>query len=479
MVLLRQMETRAMAAEEAARVAKIDSANIKKKVRRSHKHTTPKLCYTGPPEADSLSLSRLARCFCSLFLQGETSRQKMVDSFTNLILAEDRTTWAEPLRAAVGELEERAFGRARNECKDQIEDLTLKLEEAGTRLEAMEKVEVNKATLPDAESPPSQEEEGETEGEGDISKGETSISAVDDLRGKLEEREDEIQRNMAMIRELTEEVGALRAEAAKGDQLFLEISEWRAKHQCAAEELKSVRTKVRFSTVLTCLAEEIDPQLRGQQGSDCSVPLQLILCVTLPQARMMMEAKDKELQATRAMSRLDANPKANPSEPSPPPAAEEVKTTTDAKGGETEAPTHSPSEEEPNPSSNPSSQTLAGTRLPETPTHDPLVVRHLEGELGKANALILSLRDALEDSERTSELKDKSNQILKTEIHEMQRQEKRGNTSMEYVKNVLLKGESRGRGHCTPFSPSHTQFQPPTTTTHTHTQGSFHLTSTC
>ena len=72
------------------------------------------------------------------------------------------------------------------------------------------------------------------------------------MRGKLEEREDEIQRNMAMIKELTEEVGSLRAEAAKGDQLSLEISEWKAKHQRAAEELKSVRTKVRFSTVLTC-----------------------------------------------------------------------------------------------------------------------------------------------------------------------------------------------------------------------------------
>ena len=50
----------------------------------------------------------------------------------------------------------------------------------------------------------------------------------------------------------------------------------------------------------------------------------------------------------------------------------------------------------------------------------------------------------LQDSERTHELRDLSERVLKEEIQEMRRNEKRGDLDMNYVKNVLLKGFETG-----------------------------------
>jgi hypothetical protein len=123
-------------------------------------------------------------------------------------------------------------------------------------------------------------------------------------------------------------------------------------------------------------------------------------------ARIMMEAKDKELQASKAMSLLD-------------PAGD------DLKG--------------------------SGSKLPDAPTEDEDVVQALNAKLEESNKLILFLQNSLEDSERTHDLRDKSEQVLKEEIYEMQRAEKRGKVDLTYVKNVVLKGFESGE--LSPHSP--------------------------
>merc|ERR1711977_90659 len=83
---------------------------------------------------------------------------------------------------------------------------------------------------------------------------------------------------------------------------------------------------------------------------------------------------------------------------------------------------------------------LGGTSssLPEAPSN------HLREQLDQANKIIISLQQALEDSERTHQLRTKSEQVLKEEIYEMQRSEKRGKVDLNYLKNVVLKGFESG-----------------------------------
>ena len=188
--------------------------------------------------------------------------------------------------------------------------------------------------------------------------GRESLEAkIGELQEQILQRDSEIELQKRMVAEVTErlderrlemEKASLEAERGSNEELAQVLEELAQ----VREELKSVRNK----------------------------------------ARMMMEAKDKEIQASKARMMMEDSP----------------------------------------------------AKLPEVPVGDPPTKSEADGltsKLEDANKLVLSLQDALADSE-DDELG--SPKVLKEEIQEMRRNEKRGKVDVTYVKNVLLKGFESG-----------------------------------
>jgi len=293
----------------------------------------------------------------------------MMDNFCRLLVCEDRSTWSSSLAAAVNTVEQNARQKTSEELEASMDAMSAKVGELEEELE--EKAKEIK-TLNDKNSA---EEDADREGdlEGEVSR----------LKDQLADSEAEVETQRQMVAEMTERLDESKLEKEQigmeaAEVVNKELAEWKEKYDQISEELKSVRSR----------------------------------------ARMMMEAKDKELQASKARVMMEDSP---------------------VKLPETKLPEVELPEAE-----------VLEMKLPETPVKDhplPLAqddesngMQDLRAKLEEANKLVLSLQDALEDSERTHELRDVSEQCLKDEIKEMRRSEKRGNVDLTYVKNVLLKG---------------------------------------
>lgn len=278
-------------------------------------------------------------------LKAKEDQEDMMDKFCRLLVTEDRSTWSSPLVSAVGTVEERAAQAERRRLDDMTERERAKTEELGKELE-----ERTKELQELKEGQVLREEEGR----------ESLEAKIGELQEQILQRDSEIELQKRMVAEVTErlderrlemEKASLEAERGSNEELAQVLEELAQ----VREELKSVRNK----------------------------------------ARMMMEAKDKEIQASKARMMMEDSP----------------------------------------------------AKLPEVPVGDPPTKSEADGltsKLEDANKLVLSLQDALADSERTHELRDISEQVLKEEIQEMRRNEKRGKVDVTYVKNVLLKGFESG-----------------------------------
>ena len=314
--LLREMEMRACSAEESAQNASADLEDLKKSQKR-----------------DSSA---------------------MIANFSKLILSEDRSTWAEPLCAAVNTIEERASGGLRaslDQAKIRLNELEMALESAKAAKEHQ-------------------------------------IQMVAEMEKKL------TTSVSASLQEVLDSDKASQLSAAKQVKEVKEVQsgldeDWKAKYEEIREELRSCKSMLEAAQAssqepATVEVQEVQ-EVRESSEVDWKVRYEESR-EELKAAKASLEVKDKELKSSRLMARL---------------------------GG-------------------------TSSSLPEAPSN------HLQEQLDQANKIIISLQQALEDSERTHQLRTKSEQVLKEEIYEMQRSEKRGKVDLNYLKNVVLKGFESG-----------------------------------
>ncbi len=290
----------------------------------------------------------------------------LMENLSSLILSEDRSTWARSLLEAVGTVESRAVERSREERAAESESAHAHAEEA--------------------EAEAAKTSESLTEMQASLEEARRGLEASERAKGDL-------QSEMASLQE------SLDAFQQSSADLESQLSVQKQRHE---EDLEA-----RLSEQRQREAQEV---LEWKQKHE----------ELRTKTRALLEAKDKELQASKAMSRLEQS---GPAAPLAPPAEEEA---------------------------------AAPATLPDVPltpsgfggqsSEGPATGKEAEYKerIAELEELSSKLAASLDDSERTHQLRTQSEQILKEEIREMQREEKRGNVDINYLKNVVIMGIRKG-----------------------------------
>jgi len=289
----------------------------------------------------------------------EQRSEKIIDDFVRLMRSDDRTVWATPFKAAVEDIERNAESFAKQQAKEECDEMRSKMGDMARQLQEM-KVQVEEASSArNSEEPIVDDDDDQKEV----------------LQAELTALQEDVQQKASLIIDQETQIRdlSLRLDGRERENAD-ESLQWQNRLKEVNDELKAFRSK----------------------------------------ARSMMEAKDKELMASKAMLSLQQLP----TPPVPAPTESENAIATIPVVGE---------------------QPVGVDGTTASPN-----LKKLREEIEEKDSLINSLQNALEDSERTHTLRDQSEKVLKQEIYDMQRTEKRGKVDLTYVKNVLLKGFESG-----------------------------------